>query len=51
MMLFCKAVHEALQEGEKARTFVARIPAHTFKQLEVKTLCCLFQGNRDTPEE
>lgn len=44
LMLFRNAVAEALREGERARTFVARIPAHTFSSLEVKTLCFLFQG-------
>eukprot|EP00961_Rhodomonas_salina_P268830 3632879-Rhodomonas_salina.2 len=45
-MIFLKSVKEAFNEGAKARTFVARIPAHTFNSLEIETLTYMFQGRR-----
>jgi len=50
--LFNKAVKEALHEGARARTFVARVPAHTLSPLEIETLTYMFQGaKRDDEEE
>eukprot|EP00961_Rhodomonas_salina_P165378 2228152-Rhodomonas_salina.2 len=49
-MIFLTAVKEAFNEGAKARTFVARIPAHTLNPLEIETLSFIFQGRRHHEE-
>eukprot|EP00961_Rhodomonas_salina_P149641 2014633-Rhodomonas_salina.1 len=45
-IIFLHSVKEAFNEGAKARTFVARIPAHTLNPLEIETLTYMFQGRR-----
>jgi len=44
LVLFNKAVKESMLEGDRARAFVARIPAHTMNELEIHTLAFIFQA-------
>lgn len=46
-----QAVKEALNEAVQARTFVARIPAHTLSPLEIETLTFIFQGRHCDAED
>jgi len=43
LVLFRMAVRDALREGERARTFVARIPTHALSQVEAETIMIMFR--------